>query len=148
MRCRALIAAIFATAVLAGPVAAAEPGAPALDQSVTLATVALPLVVDGQVVNYVFVSMKLLLTPHADALAMRDKEPFFRDALVRAGHRAPFVRSDDYNHLDDARLKATLYREAVAIVGPGKIQGVIVLSEIAEHRLPAPRPAGGAEIVP
>src|SRR5579871_5690410 len=123
-----LLALVFAAA-LAGPLAAES-----VDQSVELSTVALPVVQDGELVNYVFVSAKLVLTPRADAMALRDKEPFFRDALVRAGHRTPFVRPGDYNHLDDARLKATLFDLASAIAGPGNVQSVTILSETAQHR--------------
>lgn len=118
------------------------------DQSVTLATVALPLVIDGQIANYIFVSVKLQLTPSADSSALRDKEPYFRDALVRAAHRTPFVRAGDFNHLDETRIKAAMYREAVAIAGPGKIQSVAVLSQTAQHRVAVARPAAGAPIVP
>jgi hypothetical protein len=122
MRRNTLIAILFAAAALAAaPAMAAEGGASTtLDQSVPIATVALPVVIDGQIVNYVFVSVKVLLTASADSIALRDKEPYFRDALVRAGHRAPFVRAGDYNHLDDDKLKAAMYREAVAIAGPGQ----------------------------
>ncbi len=148
MRRKALIAATLALAALSASPALADTPAPALDESVTLATVALPVVFDGELVNYVFVSVKLMLTPSADALALRDKEPYFRDALVRAGHRTPFVRAGDYNHLDEGRLKASLYHEAVAIVGPGKIAGVVVLSQTAQHRVAAPRPSAGAPIEP
>ena len=150
MRRNALIAILFAACSLgAAPVVAAEGGSStALDQSVTVATVALPLVFDGQIVNYVFVSVKVLLTPSADSTLLRDKEPFFRDALVRAGHRTPFVRVGDYNHLDESKLKAALYREAVAIVGPGKIAGVVVLTETPEHRRATPVQSEGAPIEP
>src|SRR5579871_5458702 len=137
-----LLALVFAAA-LAGPLAAES-----VDQSVELSTVALPVVQDGELVNYVFVSAKLVLTPRADAMALRDKEPFFRDALVRAGHRTPFVRPGDYNHLDDPMLKAALYREATAIAGPGKIAGVAILSETPEHHRPVPHEAQGAPIEP
>ena len=51
----------------------------------------MPIVVDGQLVNYVFVYVRLNLTSGANATRLREKEPFFRDALVRAGHRTPFV---------------------------------------------------------
>jgi len=149
MRRNALIAAVLVFAALATPALADDvPKPKADDQSVTLATVALPLVFDGQIVNYVFVSAKVLLTPQADALVLRDKEPYFRDALVRAAHRTPFTRAGDYDHVDEGRLKAALYREAVAIVGPGKIAGVVVLSQTAQHRVPSPRSNGGAAIVP
>lgn len=149
MRRNALIAAVLVLAALAEPAVAQEGAKPKPDdQSVTLATVALPLVLDGQIVNYVFVSAKVLLTPQADILVLRDKEPYFRDALVRVAHRTPFVRPGDYNHIDEARLKAALYREAVAIVGPGKIAGVVVLSQTAQHRVASPHSNGGSVIVP
>ena len=148
MRRTALIAAAFFAFLAARPVAAAESAPPPTDQSVTLATVALPVVIDGQIDNYIFVSIKLLLTPRADTNALRDKEPYFRDALVRAAHRTPFVLPNDANRLDDNRLKAVLYREAVGLVGPGKIQGVVILSETPQRRKPTPHPANGAEIVP
>lgn len=148
-RLRPRVLAALAVLLLAPAAAAraAEPAAAPPDQSVTLAAVALPLVFDGQVVNYVFVTAKLLLTPGADASALRDKEPFFRDALVRAAHRSPFVRPGDYNHLDDAKLKAALFRAATIIAGPGKIQGVAVLNETPQHRRAAPA-AAQPDIVP
>jgi hypothetical protein len=142
-------ALIAAAAILAlvGPTAAQETKPAPTDQSVALATVAIPLIFDGQIVNYVFVSVKLDLTAHADVKALRDKEPFFRDALVRAAHRTPFVRAGDYNHVDDNRLKRELYRQATAIVGPGLIQGVEVLDETPQHLRAAPA-SSEAAIVP
>ncbi len=57
-------------------------------------TVALPIIVDGQLINYVFCSIRLDLYPNADGA--KAKEEFFRDDLVRLGHRSPFTRKDDY----------------------------------------------------
>ena len=45
----------------------------------------MPIVVDGQLVNYVFVYVRINLKSGADVTKMREKEPFFRDALVRDG---------------------------------------------------------------
>ena len=42
---------------------------------------------------------------------MRDKEPYLRDALVRAGYRTPFTRADW-----DALFRASLIEQAVATV--------------------------------
>ena len=152
MRRSIQIAGVLAAVAIANgftaPVAAAAEKPAAPDQTVTLATAALPVVFDGQVVNYVLVSVKLLLTPRADSFALRDKEPYFRDALVRAAHRTPFVRAGDYNYLDEGKLKAAIYREATAIAGPGEIQAVVVISQSARHRLASPRHSGGAAIIP
>lgn len=137
-----------ALAILAGGSAVAgESAKPPVDQSVTLATVALPIVSDGRLVNYDFVSVKLLLTARADPIQLKTKEPFFRDALVRAAHRTPFTLPNDFNHLDQGKLKAAMLRDANQIAGPGQIAGVVVLSETAQKRLPSVR-AQGAAIVP
>ncbi|HEX4183138.1 MAG TPA: hypothetical protein VHY34_07760 [Caulobacteraceae bacterium] len=109
------------------------------DGSVTLSPVAVPIVVDGRLANYVFVIVKVLLQPSADEAALRTKEPYFRDALVRAAYRTPFVLRYDYNHIDDARLKAVMMREAVAIAGPQAIKSIIVVEQTPEHRVPSPR---------
>jgi hypothetical protein len=131
---RSFLAAVLAVSALA-PRAWAADGQPAadMDQAVTLSPVAMPIVVDRQVVNYVFVTVRVLLTPRADQFALRDKEPFFRDALVRAAYRTPFLLKGDFNHIDEARLKAALYRDAVTIAGPGKVRGVQVVSQTAQH---------------
>lgn len=145
---RALLTAALIAGLAAGPALAADSGAPPAPDSVTLSAVALPLIFDGQVVNYVFVTVKLMLTPSADVIAIHDKEPYFRDALVREAHRSPFVRPNDYNHLDDARLKAAIFREVTGIVGPGKIRAVVLMDETPQHRLVSPQQGGGPEIVP
>jgi hypothetical protein len=133
--------AFVAAAVLciaAAPARADE--TPKLDeQNIKLSPVALPIVVDGQVINYVFVTVQVDLTPSADVITLREKEPDFRDALVREGHRAPFVLKTDYNHLDDARLKAVMFRDAGAIIGARWVKGIEVLSETPQHFIRKPR---------
>ena len=122
MRRRAFLA--LPLAVLATP-ALAEKAAPG--QYVDLAPVALPVVVVRRLINYVFIYVRINLTPQADLPRLRDKEPYFRDALVRAGHRTPFTRLDDYTRLDEGRLKASLFQAAVAIAGPQSIASVEIL---------------------
>jgi hypothetical protein len=124
-------------ALAAGTAVADEAG-----QFVDLAPVALPVVVGGKLINYVFVYVRINLTGGADLVRLRDKEPYFRDALVRAGHRTPFTRFDDYTRLDEAKLKATLYQAAVAIGGPGTIASIEIMPGGGPMRrtgLPAPR---------
>ncbi len=106
------------------------------EDAVALAPVALPVIVNGHIANYVFVSVKLWLNPGYDAFALRDKEPYFRDALVRAAHRTPFVVKGDYNRIDEAKLRASMQREAVAIIGGNGVKTVQVVSETPQHRLP------------
>jgi hypothetical protein len=111
---------------LAAGAASAETKA-ATGQYVDLSPVALPVVIDGHLINYVFVYIRVNLTPSADALHLRDKEPYFRDALVRMGHRTPFSVRTDYTRLDEARLKAAFFQAAAGIAGPGIVASIEIL---------------------
>lgn len=133
-----LAALVFAAAPAPGRAASAPAAAP--DTTVLMSPVALPVVAEGRVVNYVFVTLRLGLSRNADSTKLRAMEPYFRDALVRAGHRTPFVRPDTYTALDDARLKQSLLRAAAAIVGPGQVVSVQVVREQPQHVDGLPRP--------
>ena len=126
--------------LLSTPAAAAEPGAAKqVGQYVDLKPVGMPIVVDGQLVNYVFVYVRLTLAPNADVARWRAKEPFFRDALVRAGHATPFVRPGAYETIDAGKLSAALLRDAGAIAGPGVVRQVTVTSQVPSRRARPPR---------
>src|ERR1700751_4039081 len=84
---------------------------------VDVGPVALPVVQQGKLRNYVFVIVRLHLNAQVDPETWRDKEPYFRDALVRAGHRTPFVIPGDWMNLDEAALKRTMLTEAIRIAG-------------------------------
>jgi flagellar basal body-associated protein FliL len=107
-------------------------------QYVDLQPVGLPIVVKGQLVNYVFVYIRLNLTSSANAAKLREREPYFRDALVRAAHRTPFTLPSDWTKIDVPRLTAALYREASAITGPGQIRNVVVTSQQPRRRVATP----------
>ena len=140
MRRAFLLAAL--AAALAGPAAASEiSSAPA--PTVLMSPLALPIVVDGKLVNYVFVTMRLSLSNKADPEAMRAKTPYFRDALIRAAHRTPFVRPDNYAAIDEPRMKAALMRETAAIVGPGVVVSVNILRAQPQRYNGLPKPKAG-----
>jgi flagellar basal body-associated protein FliL len=143
---RALIAAAVLT-LTASAAHAAEPkkeGQGDVGQYVDLQPVGLPIVNRGQLVNYVFVYVRINLTSSANAARLREKEPFFRDALVRAGHRTPFTDPDNLSQVDVARLTAALSREAAAIAGPGQIRSVVVTSQAPRRRVRIPSPQAPA----
>jgi hypothetical protein len=123
----------------ARPAAAEEVAPKQVGQYVDLLPVALPVVVDGQLANYVFVYLRLILAPGADTARWRAKEPFFRDALVRLGHATPFTRESHYDEIDAARLSAAFMREAASIAGPGVIRAVVVTKQVASRRARALR---------
>ncbi len=141
-----LVVLVALTALSLAPPALAQESAPApkRNPTVLMSPVALPVVADGRLINYVFVTLRLGLSPSADAPQMRAMEPYFRDALVRAGHRSPFVRRDNYTALDDERLKATVLHDAAALVGPGMVVAVQIVREQAQHYRGLPLPPGAA----
>ncbi len=109
-------------------------------QYVDLQPVALPIVVDGRLVNYIFVHVRINLRTGADIIKVREKEPFFRDALVRDAHRTPFTVPTDWQRVDESKLVAVMTRDAMAITGPGIVSSVAITSQIPEKHVMPPRP--------
>lgn len=140
LRCVLPAAALLLFAQAAHPARAGEnPGPAQVGQYVDLQPTPLPVVAGGQLVNYVFTYVRLNLTAGADTAALRQKEPFFRDALVRMAHRTPFTNPADYNRIDEARVASALMREATAIVGPGAVRSVVVTSQTPQRRIATPK---------
>jgi flagellar basal body-associated protein FliL len=127
---------------LATPVLASEAKKPSEDvgQYVDLVPLALPIVAGGQVKNYIFLRVRVNLTKHTDAPKMRDKEPYLRDALIRAGYRTPFTRGDSYLKVDEAKLSAALAKDAAQILGPGKVASVQVMTQDPQRMTGIGRP--------
>lgn len=132
MRRRDLIAA---TAVLSAvPPAALAEDAPAGGASLSMPGVGLPIIAGGRLRNYVFVSLRLHLGGSATPETMGAKEAYLRDALVRAGHRTPFVVADDWTRIDPAALSASLIRSAATIAGRGSVTRVEIVSQAPRRR--------------
>jgi hypothetical protein len=146
----ALILGLLAASAMAPATRGAEPEAPKPPPAIQLEAVALPIVVDGRLINYVFCSIRLELNPQADGAAVRAKEQFFRDDLVRAGHRTPFIRLDDYNKIDEAKVRAEVFRAAPGIVGPGVVKSVVITKQASMKTLTRPgvQKPHAREIVP
>lgn len=134
---RAVLTAVFLSFAAGGAYAAEgkKEGNGDVGQYVDLQPVGLPIVSGGQLVNYIFVSVRINLTSRANAALLREKEPYFRDALVRAGHRTPFTDPKNLTVINAPMLTATLGREAARIAGPGQILSVVVTSQAPRRRL-------------
>lgn len=137
-----VLLAVFAL-LAAGPAHAA--GAPkestAAGQYVDLQAVAIPIVREGRLVNYVFVQARLTLTNKADPAVLRTKAPYFRDALVKVAHRRSLADPKDPTRIDEAAFRAVLVQEATRIAGPGLIASAKITFQNAQRRtgLPASR---------
>ncbi|HKR89212.1 MAG TPA: hypothetical protein VJS38_13660 [Phenylobacterium sp.] len=138
---RRLLAALPILSLAASPAVAAEEkaGAKQVGQYVDLQPVALPVVIDGQLVNYVFVSVRLNLASGADTSRWRAMEPYFRDALVRAGATTPFTLGREYDKIDIAKMTTSLMKSAAQIAGPNVVRSVTVTSQVPSRRARPPQ---------
>ena len=141
----ALLAAALATPAFAGE---GKGSTPPPEHYVDVSTVALPVVWRGQVVNYVFTNVRVNLQPRADATKLKEREPYLRDALVRAGHRTPFVRPWDFTHVDDRALAVALRPEAERILGAGQVVSVVVVQQTPRQTTGLPKAPAPGEPAP
>jgi hypothetical protein len=127
--------------------AADQPSAP---QTIALEAIALPVIVDGRLINYVFCSIRLDLYPNADGAKVRAKEEYIRDDLVRMGHRSPFTLKNDYTKVDEAKVRVEILRIAPGLVGSGVIRTATITKQTSQKlmTLPPPQQSHSREIIP
>jgi len=111
---------------------------------VDLAQMALPVIVDGKIKNYVFIELRLKPSGGADISKLRAAEPFYRDSLIRAAHRTSFSPPGDWTRLDERRVEAFILAEARRISGPKAFVAAEVVRQTPRKRTgmrsgPAPR---------
>jgi len=96
-------------------------------------------------VNYVLVRLTLVLRPGTDVSRLTEKEPYFREALVRLAYRTHLNPSNSVNKVDPAIVSSKMLPLSQAIAGP-VVTGVEVKYQEPEKwvELPAaaatPRP--------
>lgn len=133
MRRRQLLLA-FAALSLAPAASRAEEGGAGGQNYVDVQAAALPIVAEGRLRNYVFVGVRLWVRAGSDTTALRAREPYFRDALVRAAGRQSFAVADDWTRIDESLLSRVMMGEAGRIAGAGVVQRVQVMSQTPQRR--------------
>lgn len=139
---RAIAAALIASTLLAGLSAArAQPAAVDADaaRSMDAAYIAVPVVRDGRLVNYIFVSLRLDIAPGVDLWRTREKAHFLRDALVRAAHRTPMVSADDDDALDRPVALAAFRAAAQEALGARAVRGLSIVEVQSSRQTVAQR---------
>ena len=132
---RTLISAgAVALASTATSAAASSSESSAAPSALSIAGLGLPVIEDGRLRNYVFVSLRLVLGGGKTVEQMRPKEAFFRDALVKAAHRTPFTVPGDWTRLDERALSAAVMSAANAISGRGSVARVEVVAQNPRRR--------------
>jgi hypothetical protein len=134
MRKRLAVALSGLALLYASAAGAAEPKAKVEPPFFELQPIGFPVVFKGELVNYVFVSLKLMLDPRQDAAKLHAREPYIRDLLVRDGARAPFNVPESQVRLDDGRLKAAVMAASRSAFGAGVVTSVQIVSETPQRR--------------
>ena len=97
----------------------AEPGT-----TVEMMILIAPMIVDGQLDNYAYISSAILTTSPAAAVEVRSKAPFIQDAYVRDVNGASIVKAGTPATVDTDALIARLLACARRIAGSAKVSGV------------------------
>ncbi|MBL9096104.1 MAG: hypothetical protein JNK07_04190 [Alphaproteobacteria bacterium] len=100
------------------------PRVPTLSMPVLVA----PVVVNGELHHYVFLSVTLELSGDEHKDMMLEKIPYLQDAFLRDVHRATITREAEPTLVDEDGLKARLIKVSDATVGPGIVKAVQLLN--------------------
>ncbi|MBX9614538.1 MAG: hypothetical protein K2X25_02985 [Caulobacteraceae bacterium] len=126
--------ALAGAAATASSASAGEPAAPKPVLPLDIAGIGLPIISEGRIRNYVFVTVRLTLGEGHTPDSLKSKVPYFRDALVRAAYRTPFVVANDWTRINDAAVNAMLMAAAPTLAGPGAVTRVEVALQSPRRR--------------
>ncbi|MEZ5972053.1 MAG: hypothetical protein R3C31_09630 [Hyphomonadaceae bacterium] len=136
---RAIAAAMIASTLLAGlanasgPAAkgdekAEESGAQSSGRSMDAPYLAVPVVRNGQLVNYLFVSIRIEIAQGVDLWRTRERAHFLRDALVRASHANDLADPNDSNALNEPRAVEVYRAAAIQALGENAVGAISVVA--------------------
>jgi hypothetical protein len=133
---RAIAAALIASTLLTGlsisraAEAAEKSGESQNDAGRTMDApyIAVPVIRDGLLRNYLFVSVRFNIAPGNDLWRTREKAHFLRDALVRASHTNALADPNNPDALNQGRAIALYANVARQVLGAQAIQSVSIIS--------------------
>ena len=140
---RAVAMALIASTLLAGLANASGPPAKAKTEegggeqmsarSMDAPYLAVPVVRDGQLMNYLFVSIRIEIAPGVDLWQTRERAHFLRDALVRAGHLHDLTDPEDINALNEARALEVYRATAIGALGERAVAGLAIVASYSSR---------------
>jgi hypothetical protein len=136
---RAIAAAMIASTLLAGLANASGPAAKAKEKgeaegeshssrSMDAPYLAVPVVREGVLVNYLFVSIRIEISNGVDLWQTRERAHFLRDALVRASHAYDLVDPEDANALNETRALEVYRAAATQALGERAVGPITIVA--------------------
>jgi hypothetical protein len=98
-----------------------EPGA-----TVEMPFLIAPVIVDGKLTAYAYVSSKVIASSRQAAVSVREKTPFLQDAFIRDVNAAPIGTADDPMKVDQPALAARMLADAKRIAGSAKVVSFVI----------------------
>ena len=92
--------------------------------TISMPALVTPVVVNGALEHYVFLSLTLELTGDEHKNMMLEKIPYLQDAYLREVHRASVAKDNDPRVIDEEGLKDRLMRVSATVVGPGIVKAI------------------------
>jgi flagellar basal body-associated protein FliL len=92
--------------------------------TISMPALVTPVVVNGALEHYVFLSLTLELTSDEHKNMMLEKIPYLQDAYLREVHRASVAKDNDPKVIDEEGLKDRLMRVSATVVGPGIVKAI------------------------
>lgn len=97
-----------------------KPAVPTVNMPMLVA----PVMVNGLMARYVYLSVTLVLGDESNKRMMLDKIPYIQDAFLREVHGATIALGEDPNVLDEAGLQSRLLATCNKVVGPDIVKKV------------------------
>lgn len=108
-------------------------------QIVEMPIVVAPIVVDGELVNYAFVTARLDVTDGHDPWAVREQTAYIRDSMLRAAHAEPLNDAGNAANINRDTANRVWTAAANRVLGEGVVGGVFVVTSDVRY----PQLAGG-----
>lgn len=99
---------------------------PDADRFIEAEHIITPVVRNGRLANYLFVTVRVDLPAQGDVWKLRSRSHFLRDALLRAAHRASLSDAKDERKLDQAAALAAFRAAAIETLGANGVKSVSI----------------------
>jgi hypothetical protein len=92
--------------------------------TVSMPMLVAPVMVNGQMAKYVYLSVTLDLADEADKRVMLEKIPYIQDAFLREVHGATIALGEDPEVLDEDGLQRRLLAVCAKVAGPDIVKKI------------------------
>jgi hypothetical protein len=94
------------------------------DPVVSMPMLVAPVMINGQMAKYVYLSVTIMLADESSKRMMLEKIPYLQDAFLREVHGATIAAGEDPDVLDEDGLQRRLMAVCTKLVGPDIVKKI------------------------